>query len=108
MNNAIFFILIVFTTACTSVKYNGTKTYISEVSYPEVGKVVTAYVGDHLVRKGNITQEYVLHVYKAIDGVLYDIPAKKYPQVGFDEKMISIVLLVYYVVVFPTQFKRWR
>jgi len=86
MNNSIFFILIVFTTACTSVKYNGTKTYISEVSYPEVGKVVTAYVGDHLVRKGNITQEYVLHVYKAIDGVLYDIPAKKYPQVGFDEK----------------------
>jgi hypothetical protein len=78
-------IVIAFLGGCTSVKYNGTKTYITEVNYPDLNKVVTAYVGDHLVEKGNITEEDILQVYKTIDGALYDIPAKKYPQVGFDE-----------------------
>jgi hypothetical protein len=80
-------ILVVLTaTGCTSVKYNGTNTSVKQVDYPEVGKVITVYVGDHLVQKGTISEEGVLIVYKRIDGTLYDIPAKKYLQVGFDNE----------------------
>lgn len=71
---------------CTTVKYNGTDAFVKEVDYPEVNKVITAFVGDNLVQKGTITEENVLHVYKAIDGALYDIPAKKYSQVGYDQE----------------------
>jgi hypothetical protein len=80
----IFVVLI--TTGCTSVKYNGTDTFVKEVNFPEVNKLITVYVGDHLVEKGTITEENILIVHKRIDGAMYDIPAKKYPQVGFDNK----------------------
>lgn len=73
-------------TGCTSVRYNGTDTIVKDVDYPEVGRMITVYVGDHMVQKGTITEENVLVVYKTIDGALYDIPAKQYLQVGFDEK----------------------
>jgi hypothetical protein len=79
-------IVLLITTGCTSVKYNGTKTFVEKVDYPELNKTITAYVGDHLVQKGTITEERVLIVHKMIDGALYDIPAKKYSQVGSDEK----------------------
>lgn len=77
---------ILLTTGCTTVQYNGSDTYAKEVNYPEVGKVITVYVGDHLVQKGTITEENVLVVNQMIDGALYDIPANKYPQIGFDNK----------------------
>lgn len=79
-------ISILIVSGCTTVKYNGTDTFVKEVNYPEVGKVITVYVGDHLVQKGTITEEDVLVVHKTIDGVAYDITAKKYPQIGYDEK----------------------
>jgi len=79
-------ISILIVSGCTTVKYNGTDTFVKEVNYPEVGKVITVYVGDHLVQKGTITEENVLVVHKTIDGVAYDITAKKYPQIGYDEK----------------------
>jgi hypothetical protein len=73
-------------TGCTTVKYNGSGTLVKHVDYPVIGKVITIYVGDHLVQKGTVSEENVLVVHKMIDGVAYDIPAKKYPQIGFDEK----------------------
>jgi hypothetical protein len=39
-----------------------------------------------MVQKGSLNEESVLVVHKTIDGALYDIPAKKYPQVGSDNK----------------------
>lgn len=79
-------ISILITSGCTTVKYNGTDTFVKEVNYPEVGKTMTVYVGDHLVQKGTITEEDVLVVHKTIDGVAYDITAKRYPQIGYDER----------------------
>ncbi|MFD2232126.1 hypothetical protein [Alkalimarinus sediminis] len=79
------FMVILIMTGCTTVKYNGSKTIVKTVDYPEVDEVVTAYVGDHLVQKGTIVEENMLVVHKTIDGALYDIPAKSYPQVGFDQ-----------------------
>lgn len=77
---------LVLMAGCTTVRYNGTDTFVKEVYYPEVDKVITVYVGDHMVQKGTITEENVLVVHKIIDGALYDIPANKYPQVGYDQK----------------------
>lgn len=73
-------------TGCTTVQYNGAETLLKEVDYPELGKVVTIYVGDHLVQKGTTSEEDILVVHKTIDGVAYDIPAKAYSQIGFDDE----------------------
>jgi hypothetical protein len=73
-------------TGCTTVQYNGADTLLQEVDYPALGKVVTVYVGDHLVQKGTTSEENVLVVNKTIDGIAYDIPAKKYSQMGFDDE----------------------
>lgn len=70
--------------ACTSVQYNGAKTEMQKVSYPPLDKTVTAYVGDHMVEKGVISQIEVLRVIQPIDGAMYNIPAKTYAQLGFD------------------------
>lgn len=86
MKNLLIVVGLIFMTGCTTVRYNGADTFIKEVDYPEIGKVMTIYVGDHMVQKGTITEESVLQVYKTIDGALYDIPAKSYPQVGYDQK----------------------
>jgi hypothetical protein len=86
MKNIFFIIALILMTGCTTVRYNVTETYVQEVDYPEVGKIITVYVGDHMVQKGTLTEESVLLVHKTIDGVLYDIPAQKYPQVGSDLK----------------------
>ncbi|WP_150910471.1 hypothetical protein [Marinobacter halotolerans] len=69
---------------CTSVQYNGAKTEMQKVSYPPIDKTVTAYVGDHMVEKGVISQIEVLRVLQPIDGAMYNIPAKTYAQLGFD------------------------
>ena len=86
MKNLFILLAMFVMTGCTSVRYNGTDTIVKDVDYPEVGRMITVYVGDHMVQKGTITEENVLVVYKTIDGALYDIPAKQYLQVGFDEK----------------------
>ena len=84
----IIFVLLAFVlmTGCTTVRYNGTDTFVKEVDYPEVDQVITVYVGDHMIQKGTITEENVLVVHRTIDGTLYDIPANRYSQVGYDQK----------------------
>ena len=59
---------------------------MKDVDYPPLDKEVMAYVGDHMVEKGVIYEEQVLYVKQRVDGALYDIPSKDYPQVGFDEE----------------------
>jgi hypothetical protein len=71
---------------CVAVKYNGAATITNDVDYPEIGKVVTANIGDPLVQKGAISKENVLVVHQTIDGAGYDIPAGTYKQLGFDQK----------------------
>ncbi|MHC9034246.1 hypothetical protein ACYTTR_00815 [Cobetia marina] len=71
---------------CTTVSYNGGERIVERISYPKVGEVVTAEIGDHMVQKGHVTEVNVLKVNKRIDGFLYDIPAKTYQQVGYDSK----------------------
>lgn len=68
------------------MKYNGATTYVKEVDYPPIGEVITAYVGDHLVKKGSIIESGILNVTERVDGFAYEIPAGKYPQTGSDEK----------------------
>lgn len=77
---------IVFLTSCTTVKYNARPNYLKKVSYPEEGASVTVSIGERMVLKGNLVEQDFLVVYSYINGVLYDIPAKKYPKVGFDKK----------------------
>lgn len=86
MRNVIILLAFFVVTGCTTVSYNGADTFVKEVDYPEVGKAITVYVGDHMVQKGTIAEENVLVVHNMIDGALYDIPPNKYPQVGFDQK----------------------
>lgn len=85
MKNTVFLLLCALVVAgCTSVSYNGSSTLVDRVSYPKVGEVVTAQVGDHMVEKGSLIREGILKVNKPVDGFLYDIPAKTYRQVGHD------------------------
>lgn len=79
-------VITILITGCTTVRYNGTDKFVKEVDYPEVGKEITVYVGDHMVQKGTVTEESILVVNKTIDGALYDIPAKLYPQIGYDQE----------------------
>lgn len=71
-------------TGCTTVQYNGSTSFQKTIDYPEVGQVVTVYVGDHMVQKGMMIEENILLVTQTVDGALYDIPANKYVQLGFD------------------------
>lgn len=86
MKNIFVIIVIIFMAGCTTVRYNGTDKFVKEVDYPEVGKVITVYVGDHMVEKGTVTEESILLVHKTIESTTYDIPAKKYSQIGSDEE----------------------
>jgi hypothetical protein len=86
MKSIIVLFALFVVSGCTTVRYNGTDTFVKEVDYPEVGKLITVFVGDHMVQKGTIAEESILVVQKTIDGALYDIPAKKYSKVGFDQK----------------------
>jgi len=78
--------IILLSSGCATVKYNGGDIKRTKIDYPEVGAIVTAYVGDNLVAKGTIYESNVLVVHKLIDGILYDIPPKKYHQLGYDQK----------------------
>lgn len=86
MKNLFVILFVLAMTGCTTVQYNGTNTHVKQIDYPEAGKIITVYVGDHLVQKGTLSEEDVLTVHRIIDGALYDIPAKNYRQIGFDEK----------------------
>jgi hypothetical protein len=79
-------LLSVTLAGCTTVTLNGAETKSTKVDYPPVGEVVTAFVGDHLVQKGEVVEEKVLQVNSLIDGALYDIPQGTYPQVGYNER----------------------
>jgi len=76
-------ISLVVLSGCSTVQYNQIDRY-KMIDNPEVGSVVTAYVGDHMVEKGKIVEEDILRVNQMIDGALYDIPANDYKQVGQD------------------------
>ena len=71
---------------CTTVKRNAGETFVEHISWPAVGETITVGVGDNMVRQGHIVEENFLVVHEPIDGSFYDIPAKAYPQIGFDEK----------------------
>ncbi len=86
LKNISLFVFICLISACTTMKYNGATTYVNEVDYPPIGKEITAYVGDHLVKKGSIIESGVLTVTERVDGFAYEIPVGKYPQTGSDEK----------------------
>ena len=51
MKKTFILLLLIVATGCTTVRYNGTHSFVKEVDYPEVGKVITVYVGDHMVQK---------------------------------------------------------
>lgn len=72
--------------ACTTVKRNAGSLTVRNISEPEIGSTITVSVGDHMVRQGVLVEEEVLVVFDPIDGALYDIPAKTYLHIGFDEK----------------------
>lgn len=86
MKRVLLILLIGVLGGCTSVQYNGSPSAMKDVNYPPIGEKVMAYIGDHMVEKGVIYEEQVLYVTQRVDGALYDIPSKIYPQVGFDEK----------------------
>lgn len=84
MKNLLAIVIMMTLVGCTSVAYNGGGNVVDRISYPNVGEVVTAQVGDHLVEKGSLVKEGVLKVNQRVDGFLYDIPAQAYRQVGSD------------------------
>ncbi|WP_280539986.1 hypothetical protein [Chromohalobacter sp. 11-W] len=86
MKNLLAVVSMMMLVGCTSVAYNGGGNVVDRVSYPKVGEVVTAQVGDHLVEKGSLVKEGVLKVNQRVDGFLYDIPAQAYRQVGADSE----------------------
>jgi hypothetical protein len=47
MKKFLGFIATLFTTGCTTVQYNGTDTFVKEVNYPEVGKVIKINYATH-------------------------------------------------------------
>lgn len=81
----VIFISIFFSGCASSVKYNGATFKEKRISYPEVGEVNTAFIGDRLVEKGSVYEKAYLNIEKTIQGMLYTIPQGEYAQLGFDE-----------------------
>ena len=77
---------VLLLSGCTTVKYNGTETKPVEIDYPERDKVVTAYVGDHMVSKGTMSEAKVLVVTQEIKSLSYDVMPGEYQQMGYDHK----------------------
>ena len=73
-------------TGCTSVKYNGGDIRTHSINEPAPGQVVTRSIGDQMLPKGVVVEEFVLSVRQPIQGALYAIPAGDYVQVGSDER----------------------
>lgn len=78
----VLLILLFVLSGCTTVKYNAESVETVRVSYPEVGEVVEARVGDELVKKGAIYEVDALVVHGLIDRFSYKIPPGVYPSVG--------------------------
>ncbi len=85
---------LLFCLGCTTVTYNGGDIIIKEIDYPPIGKTVTVYIGDYLVRKGTINEEIFLIIHKAVSGARYTIPDKKYSQVGSSSTHDFFLLVV--------------
>lgn len=73
-------------TGCTSVQYNGSAAEPVKVDYPPLDTEMTVYVGDHMLKKGLMSEMNTLKVSKKITSLAYDIPPGIYPQIGFDNK----------------------
>lgn len=71
---------------CTSVKYNGGGSREYYINEPLPGQVATRSIGDEMLTKGKVVEEYVLAVRQPIQGALYAVPAGDYVQVGSDER----------------------
>lgn len=69
-----------------AVKYTPVEKRTQTFDEPAVGVVSTAYVGDHLIRKGVLVEEEVVSVKSMVDGFAYDIVPGDYPQLGYTEK----------------------
>lgn len=86
MRKLTFIILLsLLFSGCATVKYNGATSDVKRISYPEVGQINTAYIGDPLVDKGIVFEVASLRVEQSIKGMLYTIPQGDYAQLGFDE-----------------------
>ncbi|MEF1310696.1 hypothetical protein QTO01_11365 [Vibrio mytili] len=78
--------LAILATGCTSVQYNGSPDIdVRQVDYPEIGKEVTVYTGDHMLSRGVVAEMNVLKVTDKIESLAYDIPPKTYKQIGYDD-----------------------
>jgi|LSQX01.1.fsa_nt_gb hypothetical protein len=77
-------IVLFLFSGCVTVKYNGGTTFVKYIDYPPLDKIVTAYMGDHLVEKGSIYETEVLKVKTPVNGFLYQIPAKEFMPYGSD------------------------
>lgn len=77
---------ILVLSGCASVKYNGGDTRTQLINEPSPGQVVTRSIGDQMLSKGVVVEEFVLAVRQPIQGALYTIPAGEYVQVGSDER----------------------
>ena len=77
-------VIVAFVSGCTTVQYNGGATTVKNISFPEIGAIATASIGDDLLSKGRLMMEEILTVHSSIDGAAYNIPAKDYAQIGFD------------------------
>jgi hypothetical protein len=86
MRSAVLLLSILVLSGCTSVAYNGMRTYEEKTDFPEIGKEVTAYVGDYIINNGVMIKEDVLHVYNTISDSMYHIPPGKYLQLGYTEE----------------------
>jgi hypothetical protein len=86
MKNLLIVLSLVILSGCVAVKHNGSKVVMSKIDRPPIGQVLVASIGDPLLEKGVIYEMNVLNVSERIEGFNYTIPAKKYLQIGFDEK----------------------
>ncbi|QSR34781.1 hypothetical protein CFI10_07195 [Marinobacterium iners] len=69
-----------------SVKLNGADVTSRSFDSPEIGRVVTAGVGEQMLSKGLVYEQTVLTISKPIGGAQYQIHPSQYPQIGYDDK----------------------
>jgi len=97
---------VLFLSGCAVNYVPAQKTSI-EIEEPKVGEVVTAQVGDHMLRKGVVVEEEMLSVKTPVDGILYDIMVGVYPEVGQtsdEEKLFSSSGVIRSAISDPVQF----
>lgn len=77
------FLFILFTSCSVNVQYNKINEK-SKLSFPELGKAVTAGVGDDMVKKGQLVNYTFLRVKKAFK----KIQAREYTQIGDNKYLL--------------------